>query len=450
MKMLESVRLDPHAEVVRPQPASKPHETVTTPPSQTRRRKQRCTNCGSQEPWGDSSWCPNCGFYPKLGRKVFSAAEVAPEEEEEIDAGTLLSLVPAWAYWIVGGVTLLLATSLTIRLTVGPLAQRSAIAILQILIGINVLGLAHFRAYYHASQENEDLNFLSLVWSPFVIWKSAFARMPDVRKTFYAGSWGFAAIIFAILLIGLDYDNIFHPDNFRKRQSFNPLKLIVQLTSSLSSAQTTQSSGTGSPGTTPMASFLDMAKEAAPTSDGPSQAQDIGEAIGGFAGQSGLTGNRPGSSVSRSDSHDEPDESGAADSKPDPTPVDKTTVPLKGERKYTNEYVIFGYLTNSSNELRSVLLAEVIPESNAARFVGKYSVSLPNQEVLGSLQKLLESVRTRRPAMNAPYHAKWTAPVIVCEIAHDGVTPDGRFEEAQIISFHSRVKLKSSRRGGKQ
>ena len=72
---------------------------------------QVCENCGLEASWEGASWCPSCGFYPKLGRAIEIPTgnstesenaeqddlEDAPQEEEESHLG----------FWLVAGVCLL-------------------------------------------------------------------------------------------------------------------------------------------------------------------------------------------------------------------------------------------------------------------------------------------------------------------------------------------------------
>lgn len=429
MKMLESVRLDTNAEA----------ETLTAPASaekptvkQQTRKVPRCPKCDSTEPWGESSWCPACGYYPKLGKK--SGLRGGPpeenhdleESEEELSLLQMALMVPSWIYWLSAGLILLLTESLAVRILVPNLTDRSNIALLQMLIGINVLGISHVRAYLIAAEDDENLNFFSIVWSPTVIWKTACKRLPHVRRTVYGGSWGAAMLIFAILLIGLDYDNIFRAENFQKKSSFNPLKLVMSAATTMASVQ--EQMNQTQPGNT--SGLGDLLEGVQPT--GHVQPTNMEDALTNFAGEI-----EAGSQQANAPLNDGRE----TDPRPHREETPKIVKPkyvdtLEHKLAHEQEFIIFGYLTNAAGDLRSILLAESVEDGEKVRYAGKYSIGRVNKEFLTQLQGTLEEHRTRYPSMGTPYIAKWTAPIVRCKIAYNDLTPDGRFEDGRLVSYH--------------
>ncbi|MEW4487694.1 hypothetical protein AB1L42_06405 [Thalassoglobus sp. JC818] len=49
---------------------------------------EMCPSCESTEDWGTSSWCPNCGYYPKTGKSVFDDSAVEGLELDLDDGGS--------------------------------------------------------------------------------------------------------------------------------------------------------------------------------------------------------------------------------------------------------------------------------------------------------------------------------------------------------------------------
>ncbi|WP_417851452.1 hypothetical protein [Thalassoglobus sp.] len=443
MKMLESVRLDPDA------PEERPQTNLQQRVRQSYSASRTCPGCDSTEPWGGSSWCPKCGYYPKFGKKVVDLGdEEESAEEVKLDTKTMLQMVPRWAYVLIGGLIALLVESVAVRVAFPSVQDRSPIAIFQIFIGVNVLGLAHMRAYMIASELNEDINFISIFWSPTVIWKTIFERMPEVRKTVMAGSWGLAAVLYAVLFVGLDYGNLFHPDYFKRNSSFNPLKWVVFVAGNMASAQSENAGADGNPDTSSaMADLISTAAESAPSGSAGPVSDDIEDVLVNFAGESGLNndGDSAGQGVTadpQSDTQTDSENPSAGDKLPSTGPVVvHTTVPVDKSKRFQKDYIIIGFFTNSAGDLRSLLLAEETEKDNRIRLVGKYQINTQDRSFVKELRKQLESFRIRRPVMQSQYIAKWTAPMIVCKIAHDGTTPDGRIINGQLVSFFDESKV---------
>lgn len=434
MKMLDSVCLDPNAVPKdRPAPRKKQKDQGSKSHSANGARVKICPSCGSEEPWGSSSWCPSCGYYPQLKRKVFNEEiaenETDEEEEEELDIATMATMVPVWIYWLAGGVILLLVESLTIRCLFPQIEQRSPIAIIQILIGLNVLGIAHFRAYFIAAHENEDLNIISILWTPFVIWKGVFEQMPDVRRTLYSGTWGLCAILFAILFIGVDYVSVFVQADAPPRKPINPMKTVLQVAGKMASAAPATNHGPA-PGNIEDAlsdfagsDTFDFILESQNVNDDP-----LAEAREGYDPKKSTTPDQQ--SNKEKPKEEEP---------PPEREIVWATAASDGiKREFDKEYLVVGYLTNSQGMLRSLLLAETLKSNGAIRFSGKYSISLKDNLFIEKLQSKLESYRSRYPVMKTPYIAKWTAPYVSVKIVHNGIAPDGRFTDGRILYYENK------------
>src|SRR5580698_10789149 len=60
-------------------PAAAAPITPTTTSGEAKPERQPCPQCGSTEPWGISSWCPNCFYHPRLGQMAASLPQPDPE-----------------------------------------------------------------------------------------------------------------------------------------------------------------------------------------------------------------------------------------------------------------------------------------------------------------------------------------------------------------------------------
>jgi hypothetical protein len=71
--------------------------------------------------------------------------------------------------------------------------------------------------------------------------------------------------------------------------------------------------------------------------------------------------------------------------------------------------VIFGYLTNSSGELRSVLIAEGI-DSGRPKFAGQLTSDTFTAAQWSDLETQLPTIRARRPLVGCPFGGSWVLP----------------------------------------
>lgn len=183
----------------------------SAPKREAEQKHDRCPECGSVEPWGEASWCPNCGYYPVLNRAVESANEgsaIAEEEERVVDHWW--EAVPEWVWpLIIGGVGIVVA-SLIGRLMLnhrpGILAIWGGV---QIITGYAIFFTAHLGAYMTASAKDTTLGPFDVFMKPREIWRYTIAKLPDTSRRVYCGAWGLTAAMAAkALLGGLDLSSI--------------------------------------------------------------------------------------------------------------------------------------------------------------------------------------------------------------------------------------------------
>ena len=77
-------------------------QTATIAPAETEQEESAqsadaCPNCGSPESWGGASWCPKCGFYPKLNKCVGGGADESAADQEP---ATLIDVLPPWTWFL--------------------------------------------------------------------------------------------------------------------------------------------------------------------------------------------------------------------------------------------------------------------------------------------------------------------------------------------------------------
>src|SRR5579872_3124978 len=83
-----------------------------TPESAEPAAPKACPQCGSTEPWGFASWCPECGYYPKLSQAIDDRADATANSEETQRTAVvvpdtylgMLKALPAWLQILCGGI----------------------------------------------------------------------------------------------------------------------------------------------------------------------------------------------------------------------------------------------------------------------------------------------------------------------------------------------------------
>jgi hypothetical protein len=185
----------------KPAPAS---ASATQSPSSTR---QACPQCGSTEPWGISSWCPNCFYHPRMGMPA--PAALAPEPEPgsvagEADSflGALLAL-PQWAHVLWLGIVAIFAYSVFegSYLPKDSL-QRALWTIIQTSIGIIAAGTAHVLVFFQAVPNTDKYGPFDLLFKPFDFWRYAIHKLPAKAWRLWMFCWGLTAAFSALVLIG--------------------------------------------------------------------------------------------------------------------------------------------------------------------------------------------------------------------------------------------------------
>lgn len=395
MRMLEAVRLDKEA-----------------PGADEPDQPEGCPNCHSLTPWGSSSWCPDCGYYPKLGRAM-TPVEIEVNEASE-DAATDFS-VPAWTLWLAGGLVLITAGSIAVTRLLSE-DMHGGWGRLQLVMGVAVLAVAQARAYLIAARKTDAVPLSAFFFEPFQLWQAVCRQLPSTRWTLYLGSWGFMTSLLAVCVIGLDLNSLFSQLPQRKAR-FNPMQAIMQMAAA---AQGNALSAGGSE--EDLAGMGDALSSAGGLAAGPGSGtgslESSIEALAGGAGAMALQ-NEPGGLQALVEE--------ASSSAKIPLSPD-------GEQRVERgDFLVFGYLTNAAGEMRSILLAEI--KNGRGRFVSKLPVDEIAPPEREQLQQSLDRFRAANPALPVPYQARWVLPVVQCEVAYVGWTPDGRLRDGYLIRF---------------
>jgi len=415
MRMLESVRLEKTE-----QPAGRAW-TAT---------KSDCPQCHSETLWGDSPWCPDCAYYPKLGRSV------TPEEiQATLDEKTSPS--SSWIIWLVVEILAMVMASSLYCLLEPEAGARGPAGRIQFVVGLLFIIVAQVQAFMIATRGSDSIPLSSMFFEPLQLWPAVFKQLPHSRQTLSLGTNGLLAVVLAVAVIGMDFEGMFHGMRPRKRKR-TVMQSIVQLVSSTE-------------GNSAFATFGEEEEENSPLGldgDGPSgqsaNGSDMESSLKEFAGASGpgrvaMAGvTSIGSPAQIAADFASPSHSALAASgvqhgaKPEEIPRSSSG----RERSKRSEFLVIGYLANSAGEIRSVLLARTA--NSRLQYAGRLSLDEVSDRRRGSIQKILDQNRTRHPALRMAYQARWVRPIVLAHVAYVGWTPEGLLREAYLINLENR------------
>ncbi len=161
-----------------------------------------CPQCGSSEPWGENSWCPDCGFYPKFSSEPPKAKAVktpGPAAPAPESSGKL----PKWAYPMLIGVGVIILGNIALRVLLylngGP---RSLIAMLELLSGLGVAFGATIIAWKEARKRDKRVTLLDCVTSPLSVWQPTVDDLPATHKRVWSLAWGLTMALCSVVVIG--------------------------------------------------------------------------------------------------------------------------------------------------------------------------------------------------------------------------------------------------------
>jgi hypothetical protein len=170
-----------------PQDESIPEAAVEQAPAEPEARPQGppCAHCGV--PGDGTTWCRSCGWVPHL--KTFVAvdqeAEAAAVSDQPQSTELRFSdIVPPWTWVLVGSVLGVLAVSVLGKLlTPAYSVPRVFWVVGQLLIGLLVFGVAHFRSYLQAITDNAQLAVTDVFIKPLAVW------LPTRRSSAPSAAW---------------------------------------------------------------------------------------------------------------------------------------------------------------------------------------------------------------------------------------------------------------------
>lgn len=187
-----------------------------------------CDKCNSTTPWGESSWCPECGYYPGV-------SEICPESyEEPVFDGTQTTVdaeAPMVAPWIM---QLIAYNSALYVISIGARyyfeyfdnSFRGLTGLIVLIVGFVTMVINHLRAALDAMQTNCELSPFDMVGSPIEMWRSTIRGLPKTAGRIIWVTMGISAMICGVLVIGgIDLSDAFKHEPVQKKPDV--LKSII-------------------------------------------------------------------------------------------------------------------------------------------------------------------------------------------------------------------------------
>jgi len=181
-----------------------------------------CPQCGNLESWGRSSWCPECGFYPRLGTSVGRTAEEKPAADSSAapkSASEAWQQMPAWTKVLCVGIVAIVVESLLVHAaTADDSLFRSVWGALQFLMGFGVFAMFHAIAAFKASVINNKLGVLDALMNPVEAWRPTIDALPTTARRIWMAAWGLTAAICALFIVGgIRFSALVDDWGFKKR-----------------------------------------------------------------------------------------------------------------------------------------------------------------------------------------------------------------------------------------
>ena len=341
-----------------------------------------CPKCGTLESWGTASWCPNCGYYPRLGM-VVGGEQVAAQEPDSQPAPSThleaLARLPQWSYILAAGVIGIFFVSLAVRIvTPDDSLARSLWSTTQLLVGaLTFIGM-HAYAFIKAGARANRLNAFDIIVHPIDVWRPTFQGLPGTAKRVWAGIWGLTAAICAITIIGgIRYSVLTEDWGFKERPKQNLMKRIRD-------------------------QMLANAKDAEEGAD------NLNDAIKDFAG-------------------------------------DEEAKKKEEEKKHELEMlsadcVVIGYnVDKQTGDVTGLVLATVVDDK--LQYAGVVNTGI-SEEAQEQLRKKLPALEQKDPFLKCPVSAIWVKPVVTCRTSFKSWSENKRMESPVFEELLAETDLK--------
>ncbi|EDL60938.1 hypothetical protein [Gimesia maris] len=364
-----------------------------------------CSECGTYEPWGLSSWCPQCGFYPKLGKCVGQTDMQGQSLEQQPQPQNIWELIPAWG-WVLGvGTVAAIGLSVGGRFYCEDPGQLCLWTITQATVGLMMFLVGHFIAYLNAVSRSADFSILSIIVTPFKIWRPAIRRFPQGAWKLDLAVWGLTLVVGAFAIVGgFEFNSLFKDWGVKKTANVNLLSSVV-----------------------------DQSKSA----DGEGGADNIEDALNDFAGgteeeDSAASAAKAKAAAVAQAAMPAPEE----EPKPEPEPVaEPETAP-----RLESDCLLVGYSALPNGTIDAVLLASSYNKQLV--YAGYIRGSELPEDIRLEWQKRLPQLEQKQPFVKTSQVATWIKPRITLKVSSEGWTDTThRLIKPQFVSVLQEISL---------
>jgi hypothetical protein len=337
-----------------------------------------CPMCGNLEPWGNSSWCPECGFYPRLGISLGPSAGSSQQiGGAPTSRGISWQHVPLWAKVLAAGVVAIVAANIGARLAIPKVGSvRPLTAFLELVAGLCVASLMHCAAFFKAAMSNHRFCLIDSALHPVETWKPTIHELPRTARRVWLGAWGVTCAVCAVVVIGgIRYSALVDDWGFRNRVT------------------------------------KDMASRV--------RVESIERLVGGGA----LSGKLEEKVQERA----EQEAREAAIRAQNGSELEMQTA----------DCVVVGYNVSAKDgSVRELFLASLV--NGELRYVGTVTEGIPAQ-ALEELSHRLPELKRDTAFVECPWKAIWVKPVVACKTSFQSWTDDQLFDKAKFKELMSEI-----------
>ncbi|HBL41825.1 hypothetical protein [Gimesia sp.] len=363
-----------------------------------------CSECGTFEPWGLSSWCPQCGYYPKLGKCVGQSDVQGQSLQPAPQPENIWELIPAWG-WVAGAGTIAaIGLSIGGRFYCEDPGQLCLWTITQATVGLMMFLIGHFIAYLNAVSRSADFSILSIVMTPFKIWRPAIHRFPKGVWKLDLAVWGLTLVVGAFAIVGgFEFNSLFKDWGVKKTANVNLL-----------------------------ASVVDQAKSA----EGEDGANNMEDALNDFAGGTEEEKSAAAAKKAAAAKAAAAAAVAAPQEEPKPEPVaEPVTAP-----RMEFDCLLVGYSALPNGTIDAVLIASSYNKQLV--YAGYIRGSELPEEIRLEWQNRLPQLKQKKPFVKTSQVATWIKPKITLKVSSEGWTDTThRLIKPQFVSVLQEISL---------
>ncbi len=189
-----------------------------------------CPNCGSTEPWGASSWCPDCGYYPALGEQAKAGcSEIFRKAQPEAEL-KWQQFFPLWSIVLVaGGIVIVILSFVASAMLPDEGIGRILWTLSQCVLGLVAAAIGQFSAFLFAAAKDDRYGPLDAIMKPVQLWKASTRVLPAGAWRFWLLAWGVAMVICGAAVVGgVPYGALFESGEGKKADKNRVHEIVKQ------------------------------------------------------------------------------------------------------------------------------------------------------------------------------------------------------------------------------